>query len=607
MSDKKQKAKYSRLNNVFFVLKTARKVTFPLLVASILMVISIWLWDLLNVYFSKYLVELALGEYPRAVLTVICIGIFIAMSVMQITRKGSELYLWNKGQFSLSSYFLKILLSKAMKTDYQNLENTQTNILFQKAYNSADWIATRAISVMRGTFLSLLSIISYGIILSLLNPFMLVICITPMIIGFYMYRQKMKWIWANTENWSKEENKLAYIGRQMSDFSKAKDIRLFNIQRLLSKKYSKVFERRLEWSKRQDKHETKWEYGIMILYAMSDFAAYGYVIYLVVNGSIGAGDFILYFNSISQLQLNVFSFMENNSAYSWLSESIGYLREYLELPEKTNRASGKPVPKKDCEIVFNDVTFTYPEAENPTIENLTFTLKKNERLALVGLNGAGKTTIIKLMCGLYDPTGGEVLLNGIPVNEYNRDEYFSVFSTVFQEISILPVSIAQNISAKMYGNFDENGVKNVMEKSGIIDKINDLAQRQNTKLVKSVFHDATELSGGENQKLALAKALYKDAPVLLLDEPTSALDPIAEQKMYLQYADFSKGKSSIFISHRLASTRFCDRILLIENGKIEEEGNHTDLMQQNGKYAELFNLQASYYRKGGDSFEEEAI
>ncbi|MDE6745496.1 MAG: ABC transporter ATP-binding protein/permease, partial [Oscillospiraceae bacterium] len=287
------------------------------------------------------------------------------------------------------------------------------------------------------------------------------------------------------------------------------------------------------------------------------------------------------------------------SAYNWLSQNIFYARDYLDIKDNTNRGEGKPVPEDcgnmQCEIEFRNVSYTYFGAEEPTIKNISFKLNKGEKLAVVGLNGAGKTTLIKLMCGLYRPTEGDVLLNGVSVNDYNRDEYFRLFSTVFQDIDVLPVTIAENISGRTTEETDFPKLYDCMKKSGIYGKVMSLPQKENTRLVKTVYDDATDFSGGQMQKLALAKALYKNAPVLLLDEPTAALDPIAEQEMYLSYADFSKGKSSVFISHRLASTRFCDRIILIADGKIAEEGTHSELMKAGGTYAELFAMQSSYY------------
>ena len=202
------------------------------------------------------------------------------------------------------------------------------------------------------------------------------------------------------------------------------------------------------------------------------------------------------------------------------------------------------------------------------------------------------------MCGLYDPTEGEILLNGRPVNAYNRDEYFTLFSAVFQDIQELPVSIAENISGLPYEQTDKEKLTRCMKQAGLYEKIESLPDKERTRLVRNLYDDAIELSGGQKQKMALAKALYKNAPILLLDEPTAALDPIAEQEMYLQYADFSKSKASVFISHRLASTRFCDRIILLDNGEIAEIGTHSELMAMKGKYAELFDLQSSYYNDG---------
>jgi len=217
---------------------------------------------------------------------------------------------------------------------------------------------------------------------------------------------------------------------------------------------------------------------------------------------------------------------------------------------------------------------------------------------VVGLNGAGKTTLIKLICGLYRPQAGKVTLAGTDQTAYNRDEYFTMFSPVFQDIYLLTTTIAGNVSQQALEQTDRGKVEHCLKLAGLYDKAASLPKGMDTLLVREVYSEAVELSGGEMQKLALARALYKDAPVIILDEPTAALDPIAESEVYRQYASLTEGKTSVYISHRLASTRFCDRILLIDGHKIAEEGTHDELIQQGGKYAEMFNVQASYYSSG---------
>ena len=218
---------------------------------------------------------------------------------------------------------------------------------------------------------------------------------------------------------------------------------------------------------------------------------------------------------------------------------------------------------------------------------------------MVGLNGAGKTTLVKLICGLYDPTEGCVMLNGKDIRDYNRRDYYKMFAAVFQDFSLMAVSVAANV-AQTEDNIDYARVKDCISKAGLTEKIESLPEKYESKLNRDVYEDATTLSGGETQKLMLARALYKNAPFLILDEPTAALDPLAESDMYNKYNEMAHGRTSVYISHRLASTRFCDRILFISDAVISEEGTHDELMRAGGKYAELFTVQSKYYKEGAD-------
>ena len=249
-------------------------------------------------------------------------------------------------------------------------------------------------------------------------------------------------------------------------------------------------------------------------------------------------------------------------------------------------------------IELRDVTFGYKgtaqASEKPIFSHLNLTIHPGEKLAIVGLNGAGKTTLVKLICGFYDPDEGEVLLNGVNIKTYNRRDYYRLIAGVFQDFSLIPASVAANV-AQDIEHIDRKKVQDCIEKAGLRQKIESLSEAYDTLLDRNVYTEATELSGGELQRLMIARLLYKDCPIVVLDEPTAALDPIAESDIYEKYHELTSGKSAVFISHRLASTRFCDRILLIENGTIAEEGTHEELLLNGRRYTELFELQRKYY------------
>ncbi|MCH5347692.1 MAG: ABC transporter ATP-binding protein [Oscillospiraceae bacterium] len=561
-------------------------------------------WQIAAMFVDKYVVELVLGERSRRTLMMIVIGLLVIERVLAELSDISSTYNQWVGSSRFRRHMQNILVRKNVYTDYENNEKTSVNDALSKAHYATESVAYDTLYNVRKLLGNILAFTAMGGILSYLSPVMVLIVAIPSFISYKLNRRKMMWIWNMADNWQNYDRQLEYINSAASDISYAKDMRIFNLPVFFRQALERSFSKRLDWYEQQDEWSFRHDVVEQIVLWTGYFCSYGYVVYKVFTGNIGAGDFVLYFNAISMLSNTVYNLVDSYSGFKWQSDNISYAREYCDLPDKTNRGKGEPLPAGDHEIEFRNVSYTYYKAEEPTIKNLSFTLHKGERLALVGLNGAGKTTLIKLMCGLYDPTEGEILLNGKPVNSYNRDEYFTLFSAVFQDINELPVSIAENISGESYENTDREKLVRCMKQAGLYEKVMSLTEKEKTHLVRSLYDDAIELSGGQKQKLALAKALYKNAPILLLDEPTAALDPIAEQEMYMNYANFSKGKASVFISHRLASTRFCDRIILLENGMIAETGTHSQLMELGGKYAELFELQSSYYNDKAVSKDE---
>jgi len=387
----------------------------------------------------------------------------------------------------------------------------------------------------------------------------------------------------------------------------AKDIRMYGMSGWLISAANLFMDDAAELSRRIKKRNTRASLADAAMILLRDGAAYAYLVYLLLGGGITIGNFVLAFAAIGGFASWISGLVVETSDLLKASSEMNDIRAFYDVKDRLNTGAGAPVVTGRAPgINLNGVSYTYPGADKPALDRVDVDIAPGERIAIVGANGAGKTTLIKLICGLYRPTAGEITIDGICSAAFNRDEYYKMFSAVFQDIHIMAESVAQNVSQAPRELTDFARVNECLKKAGLFEKISGLPDKELTMMAKTIHEDAAELSGGETQKLALARALYKDAPVIVLDEPTAALDPIAENEVYAQYAELTAGKTSVYISHRLASTRFCDRILFIDDSRVTERGSHAELMALDGKYAEMFNIQAHYYREGYVSGQEAA-
>ena len=378
----------------------------------------------------------------------------------------------------------------------------------------------------------------------------------------------------------------------------AKDIRVFGLQNWLNELLEQAHDVYLDFRLKVEKKWLAADITEAMLTMARNGIAYVYLIRMALNEGLSVSEFLLYFTAISTFTTWVTGILRDMSRLYKDSLDISIVREYLEFPEPFQFEGGDAVPEADSyELELEHVSFRYPGADHDTIYDLSLVIAPGEKLAVVGLNGAGKSTLVKLLCGLFDPTEGRVLLNGKDIREFNRNSYYELFSAVFQEFSVMDVTVAENIAQTTVG-IDDEKVNACVEKAGLTSAIQALPKGLDTHVGRNVFLDGVLFSGGQTQRLMLARALYKDGPILILDEPTAALDPIAENDIYQKYSDMTAGKTSVFISHRLASTRFCDRIIFISDGNIAEEGSHESLLARGGEYAKLFEVQSRYYQEG---------
>lgn len=486
---------------------------------------------------------------------------------------------------------------KNLITDYTNiesLEGREKNKRAMEFYRSYYSSSSDFIDTCNQFLVCIVGVITSLMLIYKINIFMILLIMITCVAEFFLLRHLNK-----KEKGVKDARgnifvKFDYYYNLSKDLTAAKDIRLYGFTDYFLYAVAGLIKELEKITSIYMRQSVKVGGTRALLNLIRELVAYAYLTYLVFKNRLSVSDFIFYFGIITGFSNWITNAVFLYSNLERCCNDCAAFREFAQSKEGNTEKPNADFEKTES-IEFKNVSFTYPSAENPTIKNMSFKVNEGENIAIVGENGAGKTTAIKLLCGLYYPTEGDILINGKSSKDFSSDSYFDLFSAVFQDYEFLPMTVAENICAK--SDYDKERLYSALEQAGIADKIYSLDKKENSFMVKDVYKDAVDFSGGEKQKLLLAKAIYKDAPVLILDEPTAALDPIAENELYLKYNELTKGKLSFFISHRLSSTRFCDRILFISDGKIAEEGTHEELMALKGAYFKMYQLQSYYYKE----------
>lgn len=609
----KQKT-YGFLNNFIYALNIERKSNLRLLAITLIKPIGDIVGTLLNSYAPKYVLSFIEDDLPFNTIimyTVIICLIMMILDVISTTCYNSFEFEYRKTE----GYVEKKRMDKLFHTDFKNMESPDFLDYAQRAktalnrgkgfhgvlYQSRNFIAQGTLMILSAALIGIQNllmmiifiVISFGIV---------------KISSFFTKRDKIKFSDAMAPTW----RKMNYLESTTKNFDFAKDIRLFNMSNAFFNQLSGVNETYKELNRKHHNRMVLWEVSLGSVLIVQKILMYTWLVYNVVTGAYQISDFVLYVGLVSTFHASVgyvnwiYSDMRTNSLM------INDYRNFVDWKEDRETADEKDghiteINLDKFEFRFENVSFKYPGHDNYVLKNVNLTIKNGAKLAVVGVNGAGKTTFIKLMMKLYEPNEGRILLNDVDIKEYNREEYFKLFSPVFQNVECFAMPIYQNISFAEEDKTDMNKINEVLEQSGLSEKINSYEKGIHTNLLKIFDKEGIDLSGGEKQRLAMARALYKDGKVVILDEPTAALDALAEDRMYREFKNMIHGKTAVFISHRLGSTRFCDKIAMFEDGTIVEEGTHEELMAKNGKYAYMFGIQSQYYdekQKNSDNVED---
>lgn len=534
-----------------------------------------------------------------------------------ITSAAELLFMWlntvSSMKMSVGFTYVRLMIikeriAKTLGMEYEALETPEMLDRLQKAKRATagDWQGVQGMmTYMQVMGVQIISVTIAVAIMTTFNPWIILIIVVLSFAQFlffdYIRKKDKKEMWdAMMPHW----RKLEYMENVTTDFSYAKDIRLFGMQKYLAKKQIDVYDEELRhWIKSRQYwiYNTIFAHGISLL---RQLIIIGWLVYSVVFNGLSIGNFTLYTASAAAFSNAINEILQALYALRERSAHTDDYRSFMDIPSVDDKAQTIPIPPADkYTFEFKNVSFKYRGQEKYALKNVNLTLHAGEKLAVVGLNGAGKSTFIKLLLRLYDVTEGCILMNGTDIRKFDRKEYYELFAPAFQDVMVFAFPVAENVSMKEPFNTDKAEAEKMLRLAGLGDKLDKLEKGVDTELLKVLYDDGVDLSGGEKQKLALARALYKKSKIIVLDEPTAALDALAEFRLYQSFNELVGDRTAVYISHRLSSTRFCDRVAMFKDGEMVEIGTHDSLMEADGAYADMFRVQAQYYVEDKDIFD----
>ncbi len=546
--------------------------------------------------------NLRTGAVTTAAMAVLFVFQFVYLFLNRVTNDINHMISSISGEM-ITNHIRRKIMKKAKEIDIACFDLPD---FYEKLENANREAGMRPIQVLNASLTiisTVISMVSFIVVLaaiSLWAPAVVIVLAVPSALISFIYRRKTV---GYMRRRSKARRQMNYYSSTMINKDLVKEIRLLDLGDALENRYDAVFKDYFKGLKRIILSEGAWNIGLGIVRIAVNCFLFWFVASMVLHNQIQVGDYALYTGALNSIAAGVASFVSGTATIYEGTLFIDNLISFMKQEKKIVPIQETPlIPERHVghTIEFKNVSFQYPGTERYVLKNINLTLKAGETIVLVGLNGAGKTTLIKLLTRLYDPTSGEILLDGKDIRRYDVQALYGIFGIVFQDFGKYAVTVKENI---LFGNIrqtpDTARIEDAARQSDSFGYIQSLPQGFDTPLMRYFEEDGLELSIGQWQKLAVARAFYGDSDILVLDEPTASLDALAEQEIYNQFDQLRKGKTTIFVSHRLSSAVGADRIVVLENGSIIEEGNHKQLMNERGKYYQMFSTQAKRYVESG--------